>query len=260
MHERRREKISMARAAAMKLEAGWGMNEEEDTSLGLTGFGEPEAPEQVWQPRPELKREVDEIMAPPSAEDLRRRAREENAQTEKQFGGARRPSSVSALSSRWGRRSSSWGRRPSSLDGHMPQGRRRTEVSQIGMAIGKPHEIWVPITELRSESPLTPHRVVDDHEVVIVGDGEVKVVSTPREEVFLGWSMPEPVTPKMGGERGDLDKEAEAEAEEMTIRSPDPDMPAPLKVKKSVKSFKAGNSWEMDSEPQPVPPVADQGW
>lgn len=251
----------------MKLEAGWGLNEDEVVGLGV-GFKGPKTrrEEVLPQPRPNLEQQVDNCIEPPSPAKLKMRAREENAQMERQFGGARRPSSVSALSSRRGRRSSSWGRRPSSLDRHMPQGRRQTEASQIGMAVGKPHEIWVPITELRSESPLTPHRVVEDHEVVIVGDGEVKVVSTPREEVFMGWTMPEPTTPRMGGEKWDHSKaEVEAQAEvhrdaKMVKRSPDPDVPAPLKVRKSVKIFKAGNSWEIDDKVLQEPPVADMGW
>lgn len=262
MHVRRRNKVAMARAAATKLEAGWGASELEGAGVGLP-FKQPETreEEEVRQPRPELVRQVNDIMTPPSPAELRR-AREDNAPLERQSGGgARRPSSISALSSRWGRMSGSWGRRPSSLDGYMREDRRRTQVSQIGVAIGKPQEVWMPITQMKSESPITPHRVVEDHEVVIVGEGEVKVVSTPREEAFVGWSIPEPVIPRPGGEKKDPKKEAETDEEAtMVTRSPDPDIPAPLKVRKSVKSFKAGNSWEIEEKLQTVLPVADQGW
>ena len=250
-HTRRRDKIARARAAAMKLEAGWGMNEDEDI-----GIGEAEVQDEMRQPQPESRRQSNDVIAPPSLAEWKWKTSEESPQAERTADVARIPSSASALST-WvdDRRPST--RRPSSLE-LTPHGRRRTEASQIGMAIGKPHEIWVPITELRSESPFSQHRVVDDHEVVIVGDGEVKVVSTPREEVFMGFRMPELSTPKFGEERRGSEKEVEAD--KMVTESPDPDMPRPLKVRKSVKSFKLGNSWELDGESKPQPPVVDQGW
>ena len=269
---RRRDKIARANAAAMKLEAGWGMNEDEDRTFGAAGGQD--------EPQPELRRQADDIVASPNLAEGRWRTSEDNRKAERNADAEGLPSPAPALS-HWdgGRRPSTRRpstkrpstkrpstkrprtRRPSSLE-FMRQG-KRTETNQIGMAIGKPHEIWVPITELRSESPFSAHRVVDDHEVVIVGDGEVKVVSTPREEVFMGFRMPEPSTPristpKMGEERRSLENEVETDKSERG--SPDPDMPQPLKVRKSVKAFKVGNSWELEEESKPQPPVVDQGW
>ena len=299
---RRKNRIALARAAAAKLEAGWGGSEFEYHGVVPDRHSQQQTPLQspMWrkekdndddcveevlqQPRPVLEHRntSTDVIPASSAESFVAMARETSnvpPMMEKRNGGdgggARRPSSVSALSSRYGRRSSSWGRRPSSLDVHpsnfMPQSRRRTELSEIGVAVGKPHEIWVPITELRSESPLTPHRVVQDHEVVIVGDGHVKVVSTPREEAFVGWTLPEPSTPRLGGggavggETEDPKKQQpttqQPEAKMAAIGSPDPDVPAPLKVRKSVKSFKLGNSWEIDHKLLPPSlPGPDQGW
>ena len=250
-HIRRREKIMRSRAAAMKLEAGWGFNEEDDAGMGVeTRYDRP-------QPRKESRRQID-LMGESSFAGLGLTARKESNPSET-LNSARLPSTVSALSA-WDGKLSPGARRPSSLE-LMPQGRRPTEPNQIGVAIGKPHEIWVPITELRSESPFSAHRVVDDHEVVIVGDGEVKVVSTPRQEVFMGFKLPEPSTPRLNNERKGLEKHTEADAP--MRQNSDPDIPPPLKVRKSIqqaKSFKLGNSWEIEEESKSRPPVIDQGW
>ncbi len=243
-----------SRAAALKLEAGWGMNEEDDDAR----HGEAETRVELSQPKTELRRQIDDIMVPSSGAGLGLTTRKESNQSET-MNTARLPSTVSALSA-WDGEMSPVSRRPSSLD-LMPQGRRRTEPSQIGVAIGKTHEIWVPITELRSESPFSTHRVVEDHEVVIVGDGEVKIVSTPREEVFMGFKMPEPSTPKVNKERKGSEKYTEEH--ELHQQSSDPDIPSPLKVRKSIqhtKSFKLGNSWEIEESSKSRQPVVDQGW
>ena len=253
-HQRRREKIMRSRAAAMKLEAGWGIEEEDDYLVRLGGT---ETQDEIPQLLKESTRPIEDAKVPLGRAGLGLAARKESTQAET-LNSARLPSTVSALSA-WDGELGPGDRRPSSLElMPLPRGRKGTDASQIGVAIGKEHEIWVPITELRSESPFSVHRVIPEHEVVIVGDGEVKVVSTPREEVFMGFKLPEPSTPRLDTER----KGSEVSTTAPPQQNPDPDIPPPLKVKKSMqrtRSFKFGNSWEI-KESKPRLSMLDQGW